>query len=292
MNTVTTVRTFAPEQWGQVDRFVNLYGKTFPDFKRTEHIAVSGVINHLRKAIILRDLAVKLRPNLDLDLMQLEKKGYSPALNSSEFSAVIEGVFTEMYSSLDCTRKVVVAIHRNARGMPTDSTRKLFRKIQNGELDGVLHVALVAAFKNAAWYENFRKMRDELTHGDVGTCHLDKTTGKVSYMHRGLGNQARALVIEDVFERVESNLDDVNLFLGRVFQYLNTLLSAEPVFQMCGIFSGRVYTREVNPSEPVNFDSGMCTSYQWFDLEGNPACPFSPTCGAYKRAKEMKPPVQ
>jgi hypothetical protein len=268
-------------------------GKSFPDFKRTEHIAVSGVINHLRKAIVLRGLAVRLRPNLELDVKQLEEKGYSPALNASEFSAVVEGVFTEMYSAIDCTRKVVVATHRNVRGMPTNSTRKLFRAIQNNnELDGVLHATLIDAFKKATWYEDFRKVRDELTHGDVGTCHLDKVTAKVSYMHRGLGNQTQALVIDDVFERLESNLNDVNLFLGRVFQYLNTRLSAEPVFQMCGIFSGRVYTREVNPSEPIDFNSGICTSYHWFELEGNPDCPFSSTCGAYKRAKEMDPSAQ
>jgi hypothetical protein len=289
MNATPTVRTFAPEQWGQVDRFANLYCKTFPSFKRVEHKAVSGVGNHLRKAIILKDLAIKLRPNLALDAMQLEEKGYSPASNSFELSAVIETVFTEMYSAIDCTRKVVVAIHRNVRGMPTDSTRKLFRKIQSNELDGILHATLIDAFKNATWYEDILKVRDELTHANTGSCHLDKGTGKVSYMHTGLGNENQAFVIEDVFERVESNLKDVNLFLGRVFKYMNTLLSAEPVFQVCGIFSGRCYTREVNPSEPVDFNSGICTSYQWFDLKGNPACPFSQTCGAYKRAKEIKP---
>jgi hypothetical protein len=223
MNTNPTVRTFAPEQWGEVDRFSRLYGKTFPSFERVERRAVSGVGNHLEKAFILRNLAMRLRPNLEVDAMQLEKKGFSPDNNSRELSAVIESVFTEMYSALDCTRKVIVAIHPDARGIPTNSTRKLFRKVQKNELDGVLHTALVEAFKRATWYEDLLKVRDELTHSDVGRCHLDGKKGKVSYMHTGLGNQTKAFVIDDIFERLGKNLNDVNLFLGKVFRYLNSL---------------------------------------------------------------------
>lgn len=271
-----------------MDRFSRLYVKSFPSFNKVEHRAVSGVGNHFRKAIILQNLATKLRPNLNLDAMQLEEKGYSPNHNSYELSAVIEAAFTEVYSAIDCACKVVAAIHKNTTGVPQSSTRKLFHKIQSNRLDGVLHVALTDAFKNATWYKDLLRVRDELTHADTGSCHLDKATEKISYMHPGLGNSTQALVIEDIFDRLESNLKNENLFLETVFRHLNTLLSAEPVFQMCGVFSGRCYTREVNPSEPIDFNSGMCTSYQWFDLEANPSCPFSLVCGAYKRAKERE----
>jgi hypothetical protein len=42
-------------------------------------------------------------------------------------------------------------------------------------------------------------------------------------MHTGLGNQTKAFVIDDIFERLGKNLNDVNLFLGKVFRYLNSL---------------------------------------------------------------------
>jgi hypothetical protein len=44
-----TVRTFAPEQWGQIDRFAAFFAASFPDAKHVERRAVSGVGNHFRK---------------------------------------------------------------------------------------------------------------------------------------------------------------------------------------------------------------------------------------------------
>jgi hypothetical protein len=95
MQATPTVRTFAPELWGQIDRFGNLYSETFT-FRNREKKALSGAINHFRKALYLRALSVKLKPNLMIDLQQLEEKGYTPAENSLELSAVIEVVFAEL----------------------------------------------------------------------------------------------------------------------------------------------------------------------------------------------------
>jgi hypothetical protein len=85
--TLPTVRVFAPEQWGEVDRFANFYEGTYK-FSDRDQRAVSGVANHFEKALTLQSLAVKLRPGLDIDHDQLNKNGFTPALNSHELSAV------------------------------------------------------------------------------------------------------------------------------------------------------------------------------------------------------------
>jgi len=138
------------------------------------------------------------------------------------------------------------------------------------------------AFKNADWYEQFRSMRDALTHSDVGSCHLDEETGKVRYMHSKLGTDRKALVVEDIFDHVEKLFQKVNIFLGKVFAALNETLIDEETWQLCGFFGGRVYSRFVRPIEVIDFHSGRCEAYEWFEKEENPCCPFSDVCGAYK----------
>jgi hypothetical protein len=282
-----TVRAFAPQQWGQVERFAKLYDRTFTDFGKAERRAVSGLLRHFRKALIMKNLAEQLRPNLHLDMAELETAGYSTCNRSSELSAVVESVFTELYSAIDCACKIVVAVYRPTRGMPTDSTRRLFQKIQQSELDGILDETILQAFKGATWYQELRTLRDELTHFDIGFCYWDRTTDKVVYMHEGLGTDVQALVIDDIFERLQRSVQDVNLFLGEVFAHLNTRFANTPVIQFCGIFGGRLYTREVIPSEAIDWNSGVCLSHEWFEREENPTCPFSSDCGAYKRAEQL-----
>jgi len=198
-----------------MDRFAAFYSVSFSELTPRDHRAVSGARNHFKKAVILRDLAEKLRPQIQIDRQQLQARGYTPAKYSAESAAVIENIFTELYSAIDCTRRVIVATHK-MRGVP-DSTRKLFQRIQANLLDDVLPAELVEAFKRATW-ERLLSMRGELTHSDLGPCHYDDTTGKISYWHTGLGHGARPLIIEDIYDRLDSDINDVNQFLGHVFR--------------------------------------------------------------------------
>jgi hypothetical protein len=275
------VRTFTPELWGEMDRFAAFYSASFPDSTSRDRRAVSGALNHFRKAVVLRNLTERLRPNIEIDRQQLHQKGYTPAANSAESAAVIENIFTELYSAIDCTRKIIVATH-TARRLP-DSTRKLFQRIRASLFDEILPTELIEAFKQATWYERLLSMRDELTHSDLGSCHFDEATGKVSYWHTGLGHRERPLIIEDIHERLDSDINDVNLFLGRVFRYLNKLLLDKPIVQLCGLTGGKALIRELRPAERITFDSGVCMSVAWIEADGVPTCPF--LCGAYQRAK-------
>jgi hypothetical protein len=87
LQTLPAVRVFAPETRGEVDLFANLHVETY-NFSDMDKRAVSGVRDHFQKAITLQTLAVKLRPGLDVERKQLEERGYTPALNSHELSAV------------------------------------------------------------------------------------------------------------------------------------------------------------------------------------------------------------
>jgi len=283
VNVNPSVRVFAPELWGELQKFAKFYSPTF-EFTSIQQRAVSGAVNHFHKSLRFNDLALKLKPNLNLDLEQLNEHGYTPAENSYELSAVIESIFTELYSSIDCTRKIIVVIYQNCRGLPTGSTRKLFHTIREKKVSVDLPDALKMAIEDAEWYDDLLNIRDELTHSDIGTCHLNEKTGKIQYMHTGIKKRGKPLIIEDIFEITTKFINSVNEFLGKVFKFLNSLLRNDPVTQLCGFFFGRGYMREITPSEVVDFDSGICIS-TWFELDENLTCPFACSCGAYKRAK-------
>ncbi len=280
-----TVRTFAPERWGQVDRFATFFAASFPDATSIERRAVSGAGNHFRKALVLRALAIRIVPALAIDRQQLNDKGYTPGDDAVELAAVVENVFTELYSAVDCARKVLSGRYP-VRGMP-DSTRRTFSRARGGAFDKVLPPELLSAFKEADWYDPLRVLRDEITHSDLGSVNQDAATGRVSYMHTGLGTRERAFIIEDVFGRIDADVDAVNLFLGKIFYHLNTLLKDAPTVQICGIHQGKALIREIRPEPTVTFDSGKCLAVAWIEIDGKPTCPL--LCGAYWRAKGESP---
>ncbi|PRH44774.1 hypothetical protein [Burkholderia multivorans] len=280
MNTTPTVRVFAPEYWGEVGKFKQFYATTH-DFNADTKKAASGIRGHFDKAIKLRNLATKLVPNMSIDNAELQRNGFTSAANSQEVSAVIEEVFTELYSSIDCACKVVSTIYKRCRRMP-DSTRKLFWRAARGEI-GDFPTELQAAFAKATWFDELRMLRDELTHSDVGSCR-QTGDGKLVYMHTGVKRDNNVLVIEDVEARLDELFTGVNLFLGEVFHFLNQGLKAEPVDAFCGFFFGRGYARQVVVAEKIDFNSGICQSRQWFDNQPAYRCPFASTCGAYERA--------
>jgi hypothetical protein len=268
--------------------FQTFFKSSFPDAKPVESRAVSGVGNHFRKAIVLRALALRIAPTFAIDHQQLSERGYTPAERAKELAAVVENVFTEIYSSVDCARKVLSA-RFPVRGMP-DSTRKTFARAKSGLFDGLLPDGLLAAMKETDWYESLRVLRDELTHADLGSVHQDRTSGIVSYMHPGLGTREPALIIEDIFERMDADIQAVNEFLGKLFVHLNALLKDAPTVQVCGLHQGRILIREIRPEAKLTFDSGKCQAVAWIEVDGKPTCPL--LCGAYWRVKaEMQTPL-
>ena len=281
--TLPKVRTFAPELWGEVDIFSIFYVGTYT-FKPDTKKAISGVKNHFEKALTLYQLAKKLLPSLAIDDEELQRKGYTEAVNAKEFSAVLEEVFTELYSSIDCTRKVVVSIYSRTRGLP-DSTRKLFQKVRSNRLGDDFPIELKRAIAKADWYDELLTIRDELTHSDIGSCRMDRETKLVTYMHRGIKRKGKPLIIDDVIGTIDLLIESINIFLGTVYQFLISQLKPTTIDLPCGLFYGRCYLRRLSLEQKIDINSGICQSYIWFDNDLQYRCPLVGSCGAYKRAK-------
>lgn len=276
---------FTPDRWGQVDRFQHFYYGTYKWDQRTID-ALGGVGGHFHRARRLHRLCVDFAPRLKEDNDELDAKGYSSATRGAELAALVEAFFTGIYSSVDCACQVTAEVFKKSRGVPPGSTRKFFQNAAAGKLDQGMPAGIREAFSNAPWYHELRRLRDAITHSDVGSCHLDRVTAKVRYLHRALRVDSKAMIIEDVLAKMNEVLGAVNLFNGSVFRDLNATLNDTEVWQLCGMFQGRGYTRFVRPSEAVDFGSGRCEAFEWFEKPENPSCPFAPECEAYKRAKK------
>src|ERR1700738_3007447 len=124
-----TVRMFAPELWGEVDRFSRFHDSTYK-FSERDRRAVGGVGGHFEKAVKLTSLASKLLPNLETDRRQIEELGYTPGENAAEVAAVVEAALLEIYSSIDCTVKVLRAIYGKGSRKFKNSTRSFFASFE------------------------------------------------------------------------------------------------------------------------------------------------------------------
>ncbi len=281
----TALLFFAPERWGEVERFSHLCSETYA-FSAREQRALAGVRQHFEKAATFRRLAERLRPNLQLDREQLDAQGFTPAERSAEVAAVVEAAIVELYSCVDCTAKVLRAIYgKRSRGFK-DPTRFLFANVD--AIDGALPDSLKDAIRGAGWFARLLFLRDELTHLGIGACDLPPGAEKARYMHFGIKEDGRPLILDDAFASLDGQLETINLFLGAVFGFLRSTLSNRPVQQMCGMVQGRMLMRAVNPTQPLNSSSGTCMSWMWFEKPDAPTCPFAARCGAYAR---VRPPA-
>ncbi len=272
----TKVITFAPEHWGECERFGHFWPATYQFDKRTAG-RLSGVTGHFKKAVVLTRLAVRLRPALAEDRRELDTQGFTGANRSAEFAAVVEEVLCELYASIECTTQVLSAIYGKLRGVPDRSSRKFFQRAAAGKFDDGFPPPLLAVLVEAhGWVAKLRALRDAITHAAPGSCS-PLEGDKVAYFNQALGEQNRSLVIDDVFQCIDEHTERVNLFLGSVFRFLNATLKDDEVQMLCGIFGGRGFLRMVRPSEARDFSSGRCASASW-------GCPLANSCGAYGRA--------
>lgn len=278
------VRLFAPESWGMVARYSKFYEATH-QLSSEARKALRGISGHFDKAVIFRSLASDLRAGVALDVEHLHTHGYTELEHSRKLAAVIESEIQELYSAVDCTRQVVHCLFsKTCRGFP-ESTRRTFQAIRDGKLTG-LAPELERTFANAHWYWQLLHMRDALTHSDTGMCRtLDGTT--ISYSHPGLTQHGQPLEIPDIFQRLESLANSVNQFIGEVFYYLYGQLKQEPVMQICGIFEGRFYFRQVAPLPDLSFHSGVCGTRHYEASAGGRRCPLAEQCGAFTRAAAL-----
>ncbi|WP_144424112.1 hypothetical protein [Herbaspirillum hiltneri] len=171
----------------------------------------------------------------------------------------------------------------NCQGLP-DSTRKTFQNIKEGKLVG-LPETIEETFKRADWYWELLYLRDALTHSNVGMCRASSDSGLISYSHSGILQQGEEFQVADIFERMDFFDEKVNNFLEEIFHYLYSQLKQNPVMQVCGIFGGRIYHRQVAPEPNLDFHSGVCGTVEYENSVGGRRCPFADECGAFTRAQ-------
>lgn len=283
------VVSFSPRHWGEVDRFAHFCSTTYK-FDQRLHGILGGVAGHFGKVMVLMKLAQVIEPDLKKDREELNAKGFTSNEHGARLAAIVETIFCELYSSVDCARQIVAEIYSGFQGVTSKSTRRFFQNAADGILDHRLPALLRSAFEKAKWYNELRRVRDAVIHSDVGLCHLDEKTGEVSYFNSGIQAGGKCFHIEDVFQELGSLRKEVNEFEGSVFHALNQTLSDEEIPQICGYFGGRVYTRIVRPSEAIDFGSGRCDAFTWFEKEQNPRCPFAEECGAYRKVQDARSP--
>ena len=205
---------FTPDRWGQVTRFRQFWSSTYELGIHAQR-ALAGVESHFEKSVTLGVLARKLQPNLNLDNQQLNERGLTSANNANEIATVIEAAILELYSTIDCTAKVLREIFgEKTRGFK-GSTRGLFQNVSS--MSGSLPEAIKQAIQGADWYWELLRLRDELTHLATGSVYLDQATNRVRYHHFGLKRDDGPFVIDDIFEWLDRMTEEVNRFLGTIF---------------------------------------------------------------------------
>lgn len=271
---------FAPERWGQVQRFRTLHATTYA-LRRHQQRVLAGVENHFHKANTLFQLAHDLMPALKLDEAELEQNGFTPGRHAKKFAAIVETVITELYSVIDCTAKTLFFVYGpSSRGMQ-ESTRRIFTRVD--AISGAFPDHLKDIIRSCHWYEDLRQLRDELTHSDVGSCSTDWATGLVRYWHSSATEGQRLQPIDHIIGWLTQLIGFVDAFTDSVFRVLNETITAGTVTQMCGMVQGRMLMRLLDVALPIDFHNGTCLSAQWFDLPENPRCPFADGCGAYRQ---------
>lgn len=284
----TNVIIFTPDKWGEVIKF-NRFATSTYNLPLYANAALRGIYGHFEKYTILMGISQSMAPKLVEDHEELSKQGYSRAIRSKELAAVIDTLFCELYSVVDCTRTVIGAIYGNFRNVPTDSTSRLFKKAGENIIDERVPLEIRNALKEAQndWFPRLKEIRDAINHFGIGSC--SENEGKISYYHDRLGKTINnVLVTEDAFQDIEKNAENVNKFLGRIFRCLNLTLDDIETIQICGIFDSLIYQRTVSPSEAKDFNSGKCKSFESFEKGSMPKCPLINSCGAYARVLEQR----
>ncbi len=281
---------FYPEKWGEVTKFRHFFHSTYK-FNPTVHSALGGVEGHFQKYSILIRLADHLVPNLVEDKEELEKHGQSDCLRSKELAAIIETLFCELYSAVDCARQVVGGVYGKYQGIPSNSTSKLFQNASDNKLDARIPIEIINELKiaNTDWFPELRRIRNKVIHSDVGSCA--EQDGKIVYWNNHLIEE-KSNVIEDSLNEIRKYAEKVNKTLGIIFRSLNSTLANKEMIVFCGIFDGLVYERIVESGKVKDFNSGICKSYKWFEKEDRKTCPFSNICGAYKLVLEQRNSLQ
>jgi hypothetical protein len=272
---------FAPSTWSEAQRLQILLGS--PYSAREVSKGVAGIVHHFQKFDTLATLVNRLIPTLEQDRLELERDGFSPSNRSREVAGLIEVLACELYAVLDGVRCSLFGVYKGVQGVQNKSTEKLFKRAATKAFGEGFpeNIRSLLADAHADWFYKLRTMRTEVTHGEIGTCHLNPDTGQVSYIHSGLGTKSHALVLDDIVVHLNELADAVRGVVDAICRHLYDGLDKIERNVTCGIHQFLMYERRVRPEAVLTFHSGTCLSRTWFDKESGVKCPMRMKCGAY-----------
>lgn len=276
---------FTPERWSNLEkllRHLNAAAGKNGNVRKGLHDCSS----HLAKVPVFWRIAKKLRPGLQNDDDELETYGGTNGLSGAEMAAVFESIICELYSALDGLRLFFYGEYKNVKGVQNSSNGKLFGNAKNEkygiefpeEIRGLLSKA------SEEWFEELRGFRTELTHGSAGFCSWNRESDTITYMNQGIKESSNRLqFIDDMESKIRFYEASVMAFVETIAEYYLDRVDNIPVFQVCGMFKARVYTRAVVINRnTVSFD-GHCLAHEWFDMNPEFRCPMAEGCEAYGR---------
>jgi hypothetical protein len=274
---------FSPDGWSPPRRFGQFLGPPFPTTGLLPK-ATSAAENRRQKLHILIALASDLRSGLTVDNAEVESQGFSPATGSKKYAAMAETIILELYSILDALRTTIFAAYRNVEGVQNQSTERFFRRAHERGYGPGFPASIRESLSSAydSWFQELRDIRVEVSHGDVGSCHLDATDNKIRYTHHSIGHDRQRIAIDDLETMLNRNWKYVLAIVDEVFEHLCSRLEPVELRVPCGLFKGRLYERTVSYDENLHFGSGTCFSKHWFEAEPDHLCPLRQQCGAYQ----------
>jgi hypothetical protein len=89
--------------------------------------------------------------------------------------------------------------------------------------------------------------------------------------------------ITDIVSVVRNFDSQVRVLLEEIAKFYLTQLLPIPRMYPCGLYRGLMYIRVIEPSPNLNFNSGHCGSWDWFEQSPEKICPLATRCEAYTR---------
>jgi Protein of unknown function (DUF2934) len=279
--------TFAPERWGFCEKFHHFMGPPFLE-NRELRKETATITSHLRRYDHVANLANRVMATLKEDIAELDATGMTHAIRFKEFALLAEMMYCELYSCLDGLRRSIFGGYGKVRGVQNDSTEKLLKRANERKYGPEFPEAIWSMLDEAwtTWFPGIRIIRTEVTHGEVGSCHLDKESKTVTYFQHGVRRGSGVLIVKDVVSDLNSLRGKITTLIDEVFsQWYQQLEYTERTIP-CGIWRGRFYQRLVAAEPVLTFATGQCESVNWFRNDTEYACPLRESCGAYARREQ------
>jgi hypothetical protein len=249
-------------------------------------VGTGAVVAHREKYELLGAIANEWADRIVEDHAELDAQGYTSAGRGRAFAALTEAMLAEQYAILDGLRRAIYSVYRGVRGIQNKSTLTLFERAAKEkygpEFPSAFSVALAQAF--SSWFPLLRRVRTLTTHGETGTCHMDRETRVIRYLHladlRSGGSEVR---IDDFVQWGNDTYLVIISLTEKFFEVWFSALASIERRHVCGVYRGRMYERMVAPSVDLSFGDGRCWSRPWFETEDGFECPMSDRCAAYHR---------